>query len=152
MQYLFEYLKYDKETGNFYWIKSPANCIDINQTPGFIDSRGYISIRFKRKNYYSHRLAWYMTYGVWPKIIDHINGNRSDNRLCNLRNVTIRINNINTKHHRQGRLVGVVWRPLRNRWYSQIRINKKNIHLGSFKTQEEAHQAYMNKLKELNYV
>ena len=74
--------------------------------------------------------------------IDHINGNKLDNRIENLRLVTRRGNQQNRKKHRAGRLTGTTYFKERNYWQSQIAIDKTRIWLGYYKTEQEAHKAY----------
>ena len=76
-------------------------------------------------------------------MVDHINGNSLDNRRTNLRTVTNRENQQNRTVHREGRLCGCTYRKRIKKWEAQIRINKSQKHLGYFKTEIEAHQAYM---------
>lgn len=74
--------------------------------------------------------------------IDHINGNKLDNRIENLRVVSHRINGQNMKVHRDGQLVGCAFCKCVKRYKPQIQINSKLIHLGYFETKKEAHEAY----------
>lgn len=78
-------LKYDPQSGEIVWIKRPANRVFIGKEAGAMKD-GYKVIRYGRANYRAHRLAWLLMTGAWPKeSIDHINGDRSDNRWSNLR-------------------------------------------------------------------
>lgn len=84
--------------------------------------------------------------GVPPKglMIDHINGNGLDNRKCNLRVVTNRLNCMNRHQLYSSRYPGVTWNKRSGKWNAQAQINGKHIHLGTFRTEEEAHQAYLS--------
>lgn len=80
-------LRYDPETGHFWWLQaSPKR--DMSKPAGFGNGRGYLLIRIGIHRYLAHRLAWFFVYGQWPQELDHINRDRSDNRLCNLRTAT----------------------------------------------------------------
>lgn len=83
-------------------------------------------------------------------MVDHKNGNSLDNRKENLRIVTNRENMLNTSVHRSGRLFGAIFHKKANKWMSQIRVNKIKKHLGMFKTEHEAHQAYIKAYNELD--
>src|SRR3990167_1974171 len=76
---------YNKEDGLIRWKISPRYGIYIGSVAGCLDDRGYITVRIKRRAYRAHRLAWFITYGYWPKEIDHINRDKTDNRIENLR-------------------------------------------------------------------
>jgi len=77
-------------------------------------------------------------------IVDHINGDRLDNRIENLRAVSSRENLLNTIVKRKQGLKGAYYEADKGKWLSQIKINYKSFHLGRFDTEQEAHQAYMN--------
>lgn len=84
-------LMYDAVSGLFY----RAGCRDGAPT-GRTDAKGYVRVSYKGKYYFAHRLAWLYVFNEWPKnIIDHINRDRADNRLVNLRDVTSSVNNLN---------------------------------------------------------
>lgn len=152
-EYLKSVLNYDKESGIFIWIKSPASNVKTGDIAGCKNNRGYLQIYVRNKLYLSHRLAWFYIYGDWPKNqIDHINGIRTDNRFVNLRDVTNRENQENRKNKSKGDLpIGVHLRRDTGKYCSQITINGKVRTLGSFKTIELAHKAYIEcKLKNHN--
>ena len=83
-------------------------------------------------------------------VIDHINKDTLDNRVCNLRMITHRENVSRTKRG-SSKYTGVHWCNTGRRWHAKIQINKKRIHLGSFKNEIDAYNAYQKKLKTLNH-
>lgn len=82
-------------------------------------------------------------------VVDHINGNRLDNRLENLQLITNRENSCKDRINGTSKYPGVCWDKSRNKWMSRMKINNKNNYLGRFDTEEEAYLAYQNKLKEI---
>lgn len=138
---LSKYLFYNTSTGEFLWTKSPAIRIKAGQSAGRICHNGYREIGFKKKLYRAHRLAWLLSYGEWPnEEVDHINGNRADNSLSNLRSVTRRENckNIKLKPGHASGVIGVRFHAQRDKWQAQITVDGKNFHLGYFHTKEPA--------------
>jgi hypothetical protein len=130
-----EFLKYDPGTGDLIWIKKPSNvCKPI--AGSFHKASGYIVIKFNKIQYKSHRLAWYLHYGTWPKgEIDHVNGIKTDNRINNLRDVTHTENMNNTKGHRNKTFK---YYRVRNNSY-QVRYTQNLITYSKyFKTEMEA--------------
>lgn len=101
---------------------------------------GYLKGLFLGKRYYAHRVAWAITYGAWPKIIDHINGNRSDNRIVNLRSVDSVDNSRNSSRPitNSSGVVGVRWSKPCGKWSARIMVNKSEKHLGVFEKFEDA--------------
>ena len=83
-------------------------------------------------------------HGEWPRHeIDHINGDPSDNRICNLRDVTHKVNGLNQKipaHNKSG-IIGVSWHNSTKKWAATITVSKKQLHLGVFDTIEQARDA-----------
>ena len=134
---------YDPITGNLISFRY-GNRVIKGQEHG-----GYLRVTHKNKNYRIHRVAWALYYGSFPEgHLDHLNGDRKDNRINNLRIVTNRENNLNKSSHRKGRLPGTFKTPSGS-WVSQIGIKGATKYLGTFKTEAEAHAAYLKKLTEL---
>ncbi|MCK4816681.1 HNH endonuclease [bacterium] len=150
-QYLKSILNYDKDTGIFTWRVSRNNRIKAGDLAGTLTSKGYIQVGIKIDGiallYGAHRLAWLYEYGKFPsKDIDHINHDRLDNRICNLREADQKINQKNrtiNKNNKSG-FTGVSWHKNRNRWQATICVNKTIIHLGSFKDKNEAIMARLH--------
>ena len=141
-----ELVSYCPKTGIFHWINSPSAKVYAGSVAGTKSKKdGYIRIKINRKSYLAHRLAWLHFYGHFPqKIIDHIDGTRSNNAISNLREATPSINCQNIKASSlktQNPYLGVS--QIGNKFQAQIRINKKLKYLGMFKTAEEAHEVYL---------
>lgn len=134
---------YDSETGSFTRLRDASN-VKAGRITG-CNSNGYKVISINKKLYYAHRLAWLYVYGTWPaKDIDHINCNKSDNRLCNLREATHSQNkcNIGRKRNNKSGYKGVSWHKGAKKWDAKIRANGSRIYIGLFDTAEEASEAY----------
>lgn len=80
-----ELLAYDADKGVFYWKVHRRPQSPVGSVAGWKSGKNALRIELKGKNYLIHRLAWFYVHGTWPIQIDHRNGDRSDNRLCNLR-------------------------------------------------------------------
>ena len=115
---------------------------------GHITTCGYRIFYKKKKPYLEHRVIWEKHNGKIPKglEIDHINHDRLDNRIENLRLVTKQENQRNAKRRidNTSGVTGVVWRNENKRWYAQIGIDGKNIHLGCFSEFSDAVNARKN--------
>ena len=145
-------LRYDPATGIFTWKVSTSNSVKVGDVAGCPGGAGYLQIRLQSRLHQAHRLAWMYVYGEWPKLtIDHINRNRSDNRISNLRDVSHKQNHQNRRkpsNNTSGHS-GVLWDKQKSKWKAQITHNQKKIHLGYFATIEEAIAA--RKAGELKY-
>jgi len=135
-------LHFDYDTGKFYTHRS-----DLRRTIGSVTAYGYMTIQILGTNYMAHRLAWLYDKGAWPKgQIDHINGDKLDNRIENLRDVDQTTNMQNqsvlTSNNALG-LKGAYFHKKTGKFYSQIRVDGKLLQLGNFKTAEDAHAAYI---------
>jgi hypothetical protein len=139
-----ECLDYDPETGAFRWKIKPAGRNKIGSVAGGVSSSGYWCIALDGNRFGAHRLAWLYVHGVLPPAdIDHINCDRLDNRLANLRLATRSENMRNSRGLPSASgLKGAHWRAHRKPWRSSIRKDGKRLHLGCFATAEEAHAAY----------
>lgn len=138
-----EYFSYDYKSGKFIWLKNSCVVDRVGTEAGSLDKYGYRILRLKMKRYKAHRVAWYLYYGVWPiKFIDHINGDVSDNRIGNLREVSNRENQQNQVKHRAGKLPGVSFHKKQQKWVAQISANNKHFWLGTFNSKLEALNAY----------
>lgn len=151
-QEILTYFNYCHLTGNLIWKYHWAGNKQhlIGRIAGSVRKDNnvyYRHIRFVYKTYPIHRLIYFLETGECPKIIDHIDGNGLNNKFSNLRAVTTRENAQNLYLHRNGRLMGTTFEKKVQRWRSQITVNYKNIHLGYFNTELEAHQKYVNELK-----
>lgn len=140
-------LSYDPETGVFVWASKPSRKTVIGSIAGSIDSStGYRRIRVKDVMWYAHRIAWYMQTGEDPRAftIDHINRDRSDNRICNLRLATRPQQNLNTAVHSDNTsgFRGVTFHKQNKRWQARLGINGKFKSLGLYDTKEEAAAVY----------
>jgi len=111
---------------------------------GSIRDDGYERIRVNGGLYYSHRLVWLYTTGKWPKsCIDHINGNRSDNRLRNIRLATYE-NNQGNKGKMPNNTSGFkgVFKAPNGNWIARIGVKNKKVSLGTYSDKKQAHEAY----------
>ena len=107
---------------------------------------GYCNVRFNSRLVMYHTIVWVLTTGedIPEEVqLDHINGDRLDNRIENLRLVSVRQNQQNQKVHREGQLAGCYFDKTRRKYLAQIWIGKKHIHLGYYTTEEEAHNIYV---------
>lgn len=139
------YLSYNPETGEFFRLHDTSPRWLAGKIKGTNSGHGYIKIGIKGKHIYAHRLAWLYVHSEWPEEIDHINGDRSDNRIVNLRSVSKAQNNQNMaiqKSNTSG-FKGVSWCKDKKKWKAQISINNKNTFIGRYDTKEQAHEAYI---------
>lgn len=142
-----EILSYDPETGVMRWRVKYARCLRPGAVAGCIDrfGSGYRRIRIDRKGYSEHRLVWMYVHGSWPtEVIDHINGDRSDNRLSNLREASWAQNQQNrngTQKNNTSGVRGVSWDKTNNKWLAAIEFRGRHIHLGRFENIECAASA-----------
>ena len=114
-------------------------------------SGGYCLVWFKDKALKYHRIIWTLLNGDIPEgmQIDHIDGDRLNNNVNNLRLVSSRGNGQNRIGHRNGKLVGCTYCKQNRKWKAQIKVNGKQKYLGLFDTEQEAHEAYLKALKEI---
>jgi hypothetical protein len=134
---------YNPETGVFTrLVKRDFNPKSVLGKPlGTAYSNGYLGFRVLTRRYLSHRLAWFYVHGEWPQSdMDHVNGDRTDNRLCNLRLATKSQNMANTEtqvNNTSGHR-GVIFDKVNKKWMAYMQQHGKFINLGRFVVKEEA--------------
>ncbi len=161
-QYLLECFRYDKENGTLWWRERPLYHFDwnvrkhkfwntrcANKIAGSINHRGYLelwtTIDNIRRSYLIHRLIWKLIKGEEPgELIDHIDNNKLNNKIENLRVCTHLENHHNTKKRvtNTSGYKGVCWVKDKQKFKARIRVDGKVIHLGYFDDPEEAHEVY----------
>lgn len=139
-----ELFTYHPETGHFTRNVTRGGQL-AGSVAGSIDTCGYRQMRFCGRKRSCHRLAWLYTHGVWPEFeIDHINGDKLDNRILNLRPATRSGNmtNIGARRSSKTGVKGVDWDKQHLRYRAQIMVDGRKKNLGRFDTIEEAAKAY----------
>lgn len=142
LDYIREHLNYNPENGIVSWIKSPryhGNVIGLEA--GGIDAYGYRRIKCRGRNLKTHRIAWFLYYGVMPEdFIDHKNHNPLDNRIINLREADYISNGRNQRKYSSNTsgYSGVTWNKKLSKWRAQIKVSGKFIYLGYFEHIDEA--------------
>lgn len=140
------FLAYKPREGIFVYTKKIRGGRAVGERAGSICHNKYRLICINQKRFYEHRLAWFWKYGVFPKgILDHVNGDPGDNRLCNLRLISYShnsawrkgLNKNNTSGFR-----GVIWIKRASLWHASIKVNRETHSLGCYKAPTLAARAY----------
>ena len=150
-----ELLSYDPDTGLFFWRKIKGGWGKPGKPAGGTNGEGYRQIGIDRRYYFAHRLAWLYVHGVFPSnCIDHINGDRADNRIANLRAVTVHENNFNVKVIRAASGFKGVYldKRTKKKWRAVIKVNGHTTTLGRFDEPEDAHEAYLSAKRILHVI
>lgn len=145
-----ELFHYDPNTGQFTYVTRVARRVRVGDVVGSVNSEGYRHIRLGGKTYKAHRLAWLWCHGAWPQLmIDHIDGDRDNNRLSNLREASRSQNLANSTPRRRGKSLpkGVTRRG--SRWVARIQKGGRPTFLGSFASVDEAILAYSRAASEI---
>lgn len=154
VQTLRQLLRYEPETGELFWRERPVEMFEAtggrtashaaanwnsrySQKPALFsdNGKGYKHGSIFDQKHFAHRVVWALHFGYWPKgDVDHINGNRADNRIENLRAVTRSENLCNAKRSKRNTsgVTGVFWDKTYSKWDAQIFIRGQRIHLGFF--------------------
>ena len=153
-EYVRSLFHYDPETGVLTWKERPrehfatksamcsVNARFAGKVAGF-DHFGYVRVLIDGSAYYAHRIIWLLVYGRMPENVDHIDGDGSNNRLANLREVN---HSENMKNMRRSKLntsgvTGVSFHSASGRWIAYITKDRKRHHLGYFHSLDEASTA-----------
>ena len=161
-------LRYDPNSGLFFWKPRDESRFASKRAFAIFNSRflgkragsvnpslGYVTIHLDGAIYYAHRVAWALYHGEQPeRFIDHVNGDRADNRIANLRitdrrgNATNRgLSTLNTSGH-----IGVHWAKNRLKWQATIRdISGTNKHIGYYDAKEDAVDARREAERSMGY-
>lgn len=162
-EYLKEAITYNPDSGEFIWKIRPrshfANQNGMNafnsrrpgKKSGSVNGSGYVIIKLNGVCYGAHRLAWLYMNNEIPSVIDHMNRNRSDNRISNLRNVSTAENLFNAGNRRDNTsgTKGVSWNIVAKKWQARIRIRGKAKNLGFFESLDLAKEARESAEKKL---
>lgn len=136
-------LRYEPATGDLFWVvqagRAPAGSI-----AGTVDKTGYRRIKLNGARLLAHRVAWFLSFGNWPTgVIDHINRNKLDNRVENLRDVSASENSRNREFpERLG-----TFKASRNKWAARVTSGGVTRYLGVFDSMDKARQAYLAALQ-----
>jgi hypothetical protein len=147
-------VRFDQDTGEFYWLVSMVKqrIVAGEKASTALRRDGYRRVSVAKTHFAAHRLAWFLVHSFVPLWIDHINGDRADNRLCNLRECTPSQNQWNRGPERRNKTgyKGVGLNESGNRFRAYIRFKTKTYALGTFDTPEEAHAAYVSAASSLH--
>lgn len=144
-----ELLDYSQDTGLFTWRVPHGRWgrIPAGTLAGTLANNCYLVVRIDNKSHLLHRLAWLHVHNVWPiKHLDHIDRNRVNNRITNLRECNDSQNGQNRTQARtdsQSGILGVHFSTHRQRWCASLQLNGKTVHLSIHKTRESARAAYL---------
>lgn len=143
-----EVFSYNPLTGDIRWKVQLSNTGKLGDLVCRGLSHGYKQVRLDGAVYKQHRVAWAIYYGEWPAgIVDHFNGDRTDNRITNLRSPENSINILNAplRSDNKSEFKGVFWDGNRQRW----RVECCNQYVGRFKSKADAVTAYTRRLREI---
>lgn len=146
LQVIAEHLSYCPDTGAFKWRTSTRGHRAGAVAGSVHRGTGYVSISVAGQRYLAHRIAWLIVHGAWPASgTDHINGNRADNRIANLRPATRSENQQNLRGPMRNNTLGVlgVCRQKSGKFQAQITVDGRQIYLGCHPTAEAASDAYL---------
>lgn len=138
---------YDPDSGILRWRVRPSQAVKAGSIAGSVESNGYVRIRILGKKVLAHRIAWAIYYGEFPNQgvdIDHVDGDKSNNRISNLRLATRSQNCANRPAPRVNTsgFKGVYLNSRNGKYHAQIGVDGTRHHLGFFDTKEEAGAAF----------
>ena len=133
---------FDYQDGYLVWKKS-AGTIKAGNKVESVSNRGYVVVQVGGKRYLAHRIIWLLLNGQMPVMIDHIDGNKQNNLIENLREVDNTLNHWNEQKRSTNKsgYKGVWWHKQSRRWEAACRVNSKQITIGRFERIEDAVEA-----------
>jgi hypothetical protein len=143
---------YDPNTGEFYYTKNNRPNVNASGRAGRVAGRGYVYLSYRNRAYLAHRVAFLIVEGSWPRDqVDHINGDKTDNRWGNLRHALPSQNQCN----RARRIVSKsgtrgVYATAEGRWKAEVSFQRKVYRLGHYDSIEDAAAAYQRAVKLLH--
>lgn len=144
-------VRYDAKEGKLYWLKNTGGKGFADSECGYIADSGYRMMGFAGIEVRAHRIVWLLEHGAFPAedlVIDHINRNRSDNRIENLRAVPQVLNAHNIVKAKKNSTTGLLGvHRNKKRFSAGLYVDHKPKHLGTFDTPEQAHAAYVEAKK-----
>jgi hypothetical protein len=141
---------FDYRDGALYWRVDRGSNAKAGARAGRMLPTGYRSIHVSGRRYQEHRLVYLIHHGRMPVQIDHINGDKADNRIENLREADHSQNQVNTATRRnESGYRGVRFVPKTGRWAARIYVSGAEIRIGTFATAKEASEAYKAKAAEI---
>ena len=165
VDFLRECFHYDLETGKLFWredrplshfssrrIQKTFNGQFAGKEAGTDNGKGYKRVSLKNKLVLVHKIIWAMTYDKWPeKQIDHIDHDRSNNRLENLREVSHKENhrNMSFRSDNVSGITGVYKRG--NKWSAEVKVDGKKIALGCYANKDDAAKVVLEARREAGY-
>lgn len=134
---------FEYREGNLYWKVALSTKTKIGSLAGSLTPDGYKKVGLNKKDYQIHRLVWMMHHGAIPDVIDHVNGDRLDNRIENLRSATIAENVRNSRLSRNNKsgAKGVFWCNTYKLWAGKVRMNRRDYHAGRYENLEDCIEA-----------
>lgn len=151
--YVRSILDYQIKTGALLWAVAKGRRVRAGCVAGYLNSTGYVYVKIDGRLYLAHRLVWLIHHNKWPEDqIDHINRDKADNRIENLRAATNAENHQNKAScvNSSSRFVGVSWESRTGKWQAQITTNGNRKYLGSFSTEDLAAAAYADAKSKLH--
>jgi hypothetical protein len=132
--------RFEYRNGDLFYKISPLPKVKVGSKAGSVNADGYVKVTINNKKYCAHRIIFMMQYGYILAEVDHINCNRSDNRIENLRAVSRNQNryNVNGYKNNTSGVKGVSWKAPINKWQVAVNINGKRKYIGVFKDFELA--------------
>lgn len=148
ISFMKECFSYNYETGELRWLLRPrnhfssasahvlANSRCYGKIAGSIGMSGYLTVKVNGKRMQCHRIAYAIHHGKSPDdyLIDHINGNKTDNRICNLRIATVSQNAAN----KINKPMCITWHKKSKKWQASVKQDNKSIYLGLFSNKDDA--------------